>query len=306
MKRKGIDSNKLIIIGLYVGMTRVALLQLELKDSPDDAMEHAVKLLQQVGAANSEIVCLPEQWYPKHLESIDELKPIQDVAREHNMVVIAGAFFEYIDEDDGEGMHIHGDESAGSSSSSGGSSSNSNSNSNTAARSIYISAPVIGADGSIVGRQFKLHPFGRELSMVKPGRRIRIFEHNGVRFGIGICHDVVFPEVARLAARNGADILFFPSKIVNEGIEPWQIYVKARALENRTPVVAPNLCSKEYGGMSIIVDLVRNESLDIVLPYVVVASAGEHVLISDIDVELSRTLRKARMMELRDDDYYII
>ncbi|GBC73843.1 Formamidase [archaeon HR04] len=291
-------------------MTRVALLQLELKDSPDDAMEHAIKLLHQVGAANSEIVCLPEQWYPKHLESIDELKPIQDVAREHNMVVIAGAFFEYIDEDDCEGMNIHGNEGVGSSSDGSNSNSNnnsnsSNSNSNTA-RSIYISAPVIGADGSIVGRQFKLHPFGRELSMVKPGRRIRIFEHNGVRFGIGICHDVVFPEVARLAARNGADILFFPSKIVNEGIEPWHIYVKARALENRTPVVAPNLCSKEYGGMSIIVDLVRNESLDIVLPYVVVASAGEHVLISDVDVELSRTVRRARMMELRGNDYYII
>lgn len=280
-----------------MGMTRVALLQLELKDSPDEAMEHAVKLLQHVGAANSEIVCLPEQWYPKHLASIEELKPIQDVAREHNMVVIAGAFLEYVDEDLDHDNNNNDDGNV--------SSSNSSSNSNNARR-VYISAPVIGADGSIVGRQFKLHPFGRELSMAKPGKGIRIFEYNGVRFGIGICHDVVFPEVARLAARNGADILFFPSKIVNEGIEPWHIYVKARALENRTPVVAPNLCSKEYGGMSIIVDLVRNESLEIVLPYAVVASAGEHVLISDVDVELSRRVRRERMMELRDEDYYII
>ncbi|MEM2923210.1 MAG: carbon-nitrogen hydrolase family protein [Candidatus Nitrosocaldus sp.] len=273
-------------------VTRVALLQLELKDNPDDAIEHAVKLLQQVGAANSEIVCLPEQWYPKHLDSIDELKPIQDVAREHNMVVIAGAFFERIDED-GEGMRIHASEDADSSSNS--------SSGNAAKDSIYLSAPVIGTDGSIIGRQFKLHPFGRELSTVKPGRRIRVFEHSGIKFGIGICHDIVFPEVARLASRNGVDVLFFPSKIVNEGIEPWHIYVKARALENRVPVVAPNLCNKEYGGMSIIVDLAYNESLDIVLPDVVIASAGEHVLISDVDVELSRRVRALRMVELRND-----
>ncbi|MEM0367001.1 MAG: carbon-nitrogen hydrolase family protein [Candidatus Nitrosocaldus sp.] len=273
-------------------MTRVALLQLELKDSPDDAMEHAVRLLQQVGAANSEIVCLPEQWYPKPLDSIDELKPIQDIAREHGMVVIAGAFFEHVYED-GEISYGHSNES--------NSNSNSNSSSNANTSSVYLSAPVIGHDGKIIDRQLKLHPFGRELSIVRAGKKIKMFEHNGVRFGIGICHDVVFPEVARLAVRSGADILFFPSKIVNEGIEPWHIYVKARALENRVPVVAPNLCSKEYGGMSIIVDLAYNESLDIVLPYVVTASAGEHVLISDIDLELSRRVRRLRMTELRDD-----
>ncbi len=260
-------------------VTRVALLQLELKDSPDDAMAHALRLLQQVGAANSEIVCLPEQWYPKPLESIDELKPIQDMAKQYKMVVIAGAFFEHLYETN--------DESSNSSS--------------DAESSVYISAPVIGPDGNIIDRQLKLHPFGRELGLVRAGRRIRIFEYNGVRFGIGICHDVVFPEVARLAVKNGADMLFFPSKIVNEGLEPWHIYVKARALENRVPVVAPNLCSKEYGGMSMIVDLAYNESLDIVLPYVVTASAGEHVLISDIDLELSRRVRRLRMMELRDD-----
>ncbi|MFN4337209.1 MAG: carbon-nitrogen hydrolase family protein [Candidatus Nitrosocaldus sp.] len=264
-------------------MTRVALLQLELKDSPDDVMAHAVRLLQQVGTANSEIVCLPEQWYPKPLESVDELKPIQDIAREYKMVIIAGAFFEHVYEDEADS-----DESS--------------SNANTS--SVYLSAPVIGPDGNIMDRQLKLHPFGRELGLVRAGRRVRIFEHNGVRFGIGICHDVVFPEVARLAVKNGADILFFPSKIVNEGLEPWHIYVKARALENRVPVVAPNLCSKEYGGMSIIVDLAYNESLDIVLPYVVTASAGEHVLISDVDLELSRRVRRLRLMELRDD--YIV
>ncbi|MCS6767792.1 MAG: carbon-nitrogen hydrolase family protein [Candidatus Nitrosocaldus sp.] len=265
-------------------MTRVALLQLELKDSPDEAMEHAVRRLQQVGAANSEIVCLPEQWYPKHLEGIDELKPIQEMAREHRMVIIAGAFFESIGEE-GEGY----------------SEGNDGSSSGTGSSSIYLSAPVIGPDGSILGRQFKLHPFGRELGMVRAGRRIRIFEHNGIRFSIGICHDVVFPEIARFAVRNGADLLFFPSKILGEGIEPWHIYVKARALENRVPVIAPNLCSREYGGMSIVVDLAYNESVDIVLPNVVVAPPGEHVLISDIDVELSRSVRAARMRELRSD-----
>jgi hypothetical protein len=53
--------------------------------------------------------------------------------------------------------------------------------------------------------------------------------------------------------------------------------------------------------MSIIVDLRYDEALDIVLPDTVVASGGEHVIISDIDVEASRRIRSIRMNELRKD-----
>jgi omega-amidase len=246
-------------------MVRVALLQLEVKDSIDEAIEHVVDLLKKVGSARSDIVCLPEQWYPKQLDSLDELKPLQESAIEYGMVIVSGAFYRSID------------------------------------GNLYISCPVIGVDGSIIGEQFKLHPYGLEVEKVKAGDRLLLFEHNGVRFGVAICHDVVFPEVARALALNNADLIFFPSRIISEGIEPWHIYVKARALENRVPCIAPNLCSEKFGGMSIIVDLRYDEALDIVLPDTVVASGGEHVIISDIDVEASRRIRSIRMNELRKD-----
>jgi len=241
-------------------------MQLEVRDEPTKALEHAVEMLRRLGSARSDIACLPEQWYPKPLDSLDELNPLIDIAKEYGMVILSGAFYRSID------------------------------------GSTYISCPVIGSDGSIVGEQFKMHPYGKENENVKPGYRLNIFKYNNdVRFGVAICHDVVFPEVARILVLNGVDIIFFPSKILNEGIEPWHIYVKARALENRVPCVAPNLCSDRFGGMSIIVDLKYNEVLDIVTPEVVVAPWGEHVVISDIDIESSRRIRSIRMGELRRD-----
>lgn len=253
-----------------LSMVRVALLQLEVKDSIDEAIEHSLELLKRVGSARSDIVCLPEQWYPKQLDSLDELEPLQGTAREYSMVIVSGAFYRSID------------------------------------GSMHISCPVIDSDGSIMGEQLKLHPYGKEVDNVKAGDRLLLFEHNGVRFGVAICHDVVFPEVARALALNNADLIFFPSRIISEGIEPWHIYVKARALENRVPCIAPNLCSDKFGGMSIIVDLRYDEALDIVLPDVVIASGGEHVVISDIDVEASRRIRSMRMSELRSDYWVLI
>jgi predicted amidohydrolase len=42
---------------------------------------------------------------------------------------------------------------------------------------------------------------------------MEMFDGGRFKFGIGICYDVVFPEVSRSLLRKGAEILFFPSKI---------------------------------------------------------------------------------------------
>src|SRR5437899_6078302 len=46
------------------------------------------------------------------------------------------------------------------------------------------------------------------------------------------------------------------SRIVKYGIEPWHQYVTVRSLENRIPIVAPNVYSPPwFPGASVIVDL---------------------------------------------------
>ncbi|MGH9923374.1 MAG: carbon-nitrogen hydrolase family protein [Nitrososphaerales archaeon] len=249
-------------------MVRVALLQLQLQKNPAHAMEHVVKLLKTAGAAGSNIVCLPEQWFPKPITYFEkEFGQIIDTAKEHKMIIIAGAFLERVSDN------------------------------------MHISCPVIAGDGKILGRQLKIHPYGDEKKAVKAGNKVEIFDSGTFKFGIGVCHDVVFPEVSRALARKGADMLFFPSRIRNEGIEPWQMYVQVRALENRVPAAAPNACSKAYGGKSLVVDFDYDKKTNIATPKQALASVNEQILMMDVDLERARKIRKLRFEDVKTDLY---
>jgi omega-amidase len=245
---------------------RIALVQLHLQNNKAQAIEHMLKILSKIGSSDSDIVCLPELWYTKIVTNFEtEFDKIIDVAKEYNMTIIPGAFVE-------------------------------RRNNNA----LQISSPVIANDGVIAGRQLKLHPFGPQRKVVKAGTKVELFKSASFRFGIGICYDIVFPEVARALLKNGADILFFPSKIRNEGIKPWHMYVQVRALENRIPIAAPNVCDDRssygiYRGKSIFVDFDYDYKTDIAVPKLKVGSAvNDQILIVDVDLNSSRKLRKKR------------
>ena len=76
-----------------------------------------------------------------------------------------------------------------------------------------------------------------------------------------ICYDTVFPGVAQRLANKGAEILFSPSRIVKKGIEPWKMYVQVRSLENRIPIIAPNVENIKFGGNSMIIELIKEEKI---------------------------------------------
>ena len=70
---------------------------------------------------------------------------------------------------------------------------------------------VISRDGAIVGYQTKNQiPLEEEPFYVPDGRR-RLFEVDGVPFGITICHEGWrYPEAVRWAATRGARLVFHP------------------------------------------------------------------------------------------------
>ena len=113
-------------------------------------------------------------------------------------------------------------------------------------------------------------------------------------------------------AKKGADILFFPSKIRYEGIKPWHLYVQVRALENRIPIAAPNVCDYNssssnnniYKGKSILVDFDYDYKTNIAIPKPRLGSSvNDQILIMDIDLNRIRKLRKKRFKDFRDNLY---
>ena len=256
-------------------MLRVALAQIRLQDDGEKAIEHSLKLLNRIGSADSDIVCLPELWYSKILTNFEtQFDKVISVAKEYSMTVIPGAFIETSKKNDRSNL-------------------------------LQISSPVITNEGTVLGSQLKIHPFGPQRKVIKPGNKIQVFESSNIKFGIGICYDIVFPEISRALVRKGADILFFPSKIRYEGIKPWHMYVQVRALENRIPIVAPNVCGVNdiYKGKSISVDFNYDNRTDIAIPKLRVASVNEQILIMDIDLKYAKKIRKKRFKDLRNDFY---
>jgi predicted amidohydrolase len=74
-----------------------------------------------------------------------------------------------------------------------------------------IAAVVIDATGQVQGHQTKNQLDPTEDQFYVPGDSRRMFEINGVRFGVAICHEGWrYPETVRWAAVRGAKIVFHP------------------------------------------------------------------------------------------------
>ncbi len=63
-----------------------------------------------------------------------------------------------------------------------------------------------------IDKQYKIHitPGERRWWGVEGGSRIEVFDTDRGRIAVSICYDIEFPELARIAAQKGAQILFCP------------------------------------------------------------------------------------------------
>jgi predicted amidohydrolase len=74
---------------------------------------------------------------------------------------------------------------------------------------VFNTSVLIGPQGYI-GKQRKLHLSRDEVFYYKGGREMPVFDVGAIRVGIVICYDNQFPEVARVLALRGADVLLMP------------------------------------------------------------------------------------------------
>lgn len=76
---------------------------------------------------------------------------------------------------------------------------------------LYNIAYLFRRNGTIE-RQYKIHITPGELRWwgVEGGSRVEVFDTDRGRVAINVCYDIEFPELARIAAKQGAQILFCP------------------------------------------------------------------------------------------------
>lgn len=169
---------------------------------------------------------------------------------------------------------------------------------------VYDSAVWIDAAGNIASVYRKLHlydAFGfKESDKFHPGDDIApLVTFDDTRCGMMICYDLRFPEMARMLALQGADLLLAPAGWVAGDIkvEHWQTMIKARALENGCYVIAPGQVGNIYIGHSMAVDPLGRTLVDL--------GDKEGMAIVEIDANLVRETReKLPLLQNRRTDVY--
>ena len=171
-------------------------------------------------------------------------------------------------------------------------------------RAHYNAIAVINADGNILGKYRKSHipdgPGYQEKFYFNPGDTgFKVWDTAYAKIGIGICWDQWFPEVARIMALKGAEVLFYPTAIGGEpeddgfdSSDMWQRAMIGHSAANQIPVVASNRIGTEQGeeisnyfyGRSFITNHVGDK----------IAEAGrekEEVLIGKVNLDEAENLR---------------
>ena len=102
----------------------------------------------------------------------------------------------------------------------------------------FNSSVVIDRQGELLGTYDKQHLWALERFYFRSGCDCPVFDTDFGRIGVMICYDMGFPEVARMLALQGADLILCPSAWCQEDMDVWDVNAPARALENTAFVAA--------------------------------------------------------------------
>ncbi|MCL3779640.1 carbon-nitrogen hydrolase [Prolixibacteraceae bacterium JC049] len=147
---------------------------------------------------------------------------------------------------------------------------------------LYNSSVLVNKD-EVVGCYRKLHLFMNEQNIFQPGNAgLPVFEVGDAKIGMLICFDWTFPEVWRLMAMKGVDLILHPSNLV---LPYAQSVVKGYAITNKIFVATANRIGTEES-------LTFTGQSQVVSPQMEVLSQAspdmEEIIFANIDLSLSR------------------
>ncbi len=186
------------------------------EDNKTGAIDQAVERIRQCRGAD--LIVLPELWnigfmsfdqyYPQaEKEDGPTLTAMQSMAREMGSYVHTGSFVLQ----DGDAY--------------------------------YNASYLLSPQGEILGSYRKIHLFAfnsREKQLLSPGDQISVVPTALGTFGMATCFDLRFPELFRRMVKQGVEVFLICSAWPYPRLEHWQIFNRARAIENQCALISAN------------------------------------------------------------------
>jgi predicted amidohydrolase len=117
---------------------------------------------------------------------------------------------------------------------------------------VHNAAVLIGPAGDVLGAYRKTHPFGGERAdrggWVTPGDDVCVVDTPLGRIGLIICFDGDYPELSRITAIKGAEIICRPSALLRSA-DIWELTNRARAYDNHVYVIGANATGVDPAGV---------------------------------------------------------
>lgn len=264
-------------------MSKIAIAQVKSSADKKENLRTAISMIEQAGRGGAELIAFPEflMAFSPASQSAEELAKIAEPvngsfisalceAARKNRTAILATIYEV----------------------------------STVPSRVFDTAVWLDARGNTAMSYRKIHlydAFGfRESDKFQPGSDVAPLVTSGEsRFGVMICYDLRFPEMARMLALQGANILVAPSGWVQGDLklDHWQTMIKARALENGCYIIAPGQTGNIYIGHSMVVDPLGRT----------IVSLGERegLEFADLDLKLiSETRERLPLLANRRADIY--
>ena len=123
---------------------------------------------------------------------------------------------------------------------------------------VYNTSFVFDGQGKIIAKHRKMHLFDidvkggqsfKESLVLSAGEDVTVFDTPFCKVGLCICYDYRFPELARLMALKGAQIIIVPAAFnMTTGPAHWEIMFRSRSLDNQIYSVGVAPARDENGG----------------------------------------------------------
>jgi deaminated glutathione amidase len=199
---------------------------IQMSSTPDREENKATAgaLIRAAVSAGADLVALPELWSCHGLDEVyrENAEPVPgptteflgNLARELGIYLLGGSIL--------EGAH--------------------------GAERLANTSTFFSPSGEMVAVYRKIHLFDVKVSdkeylesaNIAPGDEIVTAKAGAATVGLSVCYDVRFPELYRLLALRGAEILAVPAAFtLQTGKDHWELLLRARAVENQAFVIAP-------------------------------------------------------------------